>query len=155
MASLLLLVDGKLVLLQPTTSDAGELKYDMRVIAHNVEFYFLARDAPSVSRRTLTDGNTETGEAEEHPSDDHDDSLQDSLWLFDGRDIRTWIDVQSLLESAPAEYGREIPSSIATPVDFYPLSVLVHRGIAFGVEAESIRGRENSFTLFRTIARVS
>lgn len=156
---MLLLVDAKLVLLQPTTNDEGELKYDMRVIAHNVEFYFLARDSPNAFGKSSRSTSQERKEEEEEEGayrsvDESNDSLQDSLWLFDGQDIRTWTDVQSLLESAPTEYGRDFRSSIATSVDFYPLSVLIHRGIVFGAEAELIRGREDSFTLFRMVARV-
>ncbi|KAG8533227.1 uncharacterized protein KY384_002010 [Bacidia gigantensis] len=43
-ASVVFLVDAKLVLLQSSTNDAGEMKYDMRVIANNVEYFDLMRD---------------------------------------------------------------------------------------------------------------
>jgi hypothetical protein len=46
-ATILFLVDGKLVLLQPTTTEGGELKYEMRIIAQNVETYALMRDHPA------------------------------------------------------------------------------------------------------------
>lgn len=152
---MLLLVDAKLVLLQPTTNDEGELKYDMRVVAHNVEYYFLARDSPDAFGASIKDCSTNELDRVHGHADGAEDSLQDSLWLFDGQDMRTWTDVQALLESAPTEYSREFPASIATTVDFYPLAVLVHRGIVFGVEPELIWGREDSFALFRLVARVS
>ena len=144
-ASVLFLVDGKLVLLQPSTNDDGELKYDMRVVAQNVEFYYLARDSSGCVPSLHSDG---TGpEAEEH-------ALRDSLWVFDGQNMRAWIDVQTLLEFAPAEYARELPVSTSTAVDFYPLSILMNKGILFGVESELSLGRDANFTLFRTVARV-
>ena len=154
---MLFLVDGKLVLLQPSTNDDGDLKYDMRVIAQNVEHYLLARDSPDLSaatKKALELGSDASNEyfppAEESASD-----LRDSLWLFDGHNVRSWTDIQSLLESAPAEYGRELPPSTCSPVDFYPLSILLNKGIAFGVESELSQARDLGFSLFRMLARVS
>lgn len=151
-ASVLFLVDGKLVLLQPSTNDEGNLKYDMRVIAQNVEFYFLARDATGML--PFTSDQSELAEGmNDSPSGGH--TLRDSLWLFDGKDVRTWIDIQSILESGPSEYGRDLTPAIATTVDFYPLSVLVHKGIIFGAESELVQGRDNGFPLFRSVPRTS
>ena len=45
-ASVLFLVDGKLVLLRPSVNGEGQLKYDMRVVAQNVEYYASMRDQP-------------------------------------------------------------------------------------------------------------
>ncbi|OBR05148.1 Duf1339 domain protein [Colletotrichum higginsianum IMI 349063] len=56
-ASVLFLVDAKLVLLQPSFNSEGNLKYDMKVIAQNVEFHthlFL----PDILRFFLTEGRT-------------------------------------------------------------------------------------------------
>ncbi|KAK6212974.1 DUF1339 domain protein [Colletotrichum tabaci] len=56
-ASVLFLVDAKLVLLQPSFNSEGNLKYDMKVIAQNVEFHthlFL----PDTLRFFLTEGRT-------------------------------------------------------------------------------------------------
>lgn len=129
----------------------------MRVIAQNVEHYLLARDSPDLltaAKKTLEIGNDASSEyfppAEENVGD-----LRDSLWLFDGHNVRSWTDIQSLLESAPAEYGRDLPPSTCSPVDFYPLSILLNKGIAFGVESELSQARDLGFSLFRMLARVS
>lgn len=151
-ASVLFLLDGKLVMLQPTVTDEGELKYDMRLIAHNVEYYLLARDAaghfaappPEITQ----EGNEETNNTSGH-------SLRDSLWLFDGQDMRVWTDVNDLLAAVPAEYGRDMPPSIAIPVDFFPLSVLLHKGILVGAEAELLQRNDPGFAYFSKIARTT
>lgn len=147
-------MDGKLVLLQPSTDEEGNLKYDMRVIAHDVEFSFLARDCPELATTAL--GRSATAESGDgYLGEDHtSQSLSDSLWLFDGADVKAWTDVQSLLDTASTEYARDVSPSIAMPVDYYPLSLLLHKGIVFGVEAELTRGREANFSAFRTTSRV-
>ena len=122
-ASVLFLVDGKLVLLQPSTNEQDELKYDMRVVATNVEYYVLLRDQATA----LTDPNQQhdthaaLGGAQGH-------SLRDSLWYFDGTDYNVWSDVQDVLASAPAELGRDLPPTVRVPMDFYPLAPLVGTG---------------------------
>ncbi len=148
------LVDGKLVLLQPSTNDDGELKYDMRVIAHNVEYYTLARDTPALYSSIIGDLRAETTSGDAVLDGDSDPSLRDSLWLFDGQDVRVWTDVHDLLTLASAEYGKEVPPPISIPVAFYPLPPLLLKGILFGVEAELTQRRDASFALFHTVARV-
>ncbi|XDG10537.1 hypothetical protein ABKA04_010152 [Annulohypoxylon sp. FPYF3050] len=86
-ASVLFLVDGKLVLLQPSVNNEGQLKYDMRVISHNVEFY--------------------------------------------------------------ARPTGELPPTVSMPIDFYPLSILLGKGIVLGVEPELVQRRDVSFSFFR------
>lgn len=152
-ASVFFLVDGKLVLLQPSTDDDGNLKYDMRVIAHDVEFSLLSRDCPELSGVTAK-RSTENGDGmfgEDHNSQ----SLSESLWLFDGSDVKAWTDVQSLLDTASTDYARDVTPSIAMPVDYYPLAILLQKGIVFGVEAELAAGRDANFSAFRTASRVS
>jgi hypothetical protein len=153
-ATILFLVDGKLVLLQPTTTEGGELKYEMRIIAQNVETYALMRDHPAFALDMHMDslpaspsvGLTMTG------VQGHD--LRDSLWYFDGCDMRVWIDMQDVLASASAELGRELPAPVIIPVDFYPLSALINKAIVFGIEAELIQRRDTSFAVLRFGTRV-
>lgn len=151
-ASVFFLVDGKLVLLQPSTSEDGGLKYDMRVVAQHVEYYMLARDA------SLSDFWRDSDSA--GLPDDADNglefgrSLDDSLWIFDGADIKVWPNVTDLLITANGETGKEIQAPVTISVDFYPLSALLQRGILFGVEAELVQRRDGSFSFFRSIARV-
>ena len=153
-ASVFFLVDGKLVLLQPSTTDGGELKYDMRVLAPSVEYYVLMRDQSlfephwdDARPEAMANGAT-VGEAQHS-------SLQDSLWLFDGNDLRVWTDVQDIIRLATAGQTRELPTSVSIPVDFYPLSVLLNKGIVLGVEADLVQRRDVNFAFFRLALRVS
>lgn len=148
-ASVLFLVDGKLVLLQPSTNDLGELKYDMRVIAQNVEYYQLMRDHPAsvaALTRTSPGAATPNGLSLDQPLGH---SLRDSLWYFDGTGMHVWSDVQDVIACAPAELGRDLPPSIDIPLDFYPLAALVSKGIIHGLDSELIQRRDVSFSFFR------
>ncbi|KAL1604538.1 WD40 repeat protein [Nothophoma quercina] len=150
-ATILFLVDGKLVLLQPTTTGGGELKYEMRVIAHNVETYALMRDHPAFALESHEDslppspsvGMTLNG------VHGHGHDLRDSLWYFDGQDMKVWIDMQDVLASASPELGRDLPTPVQIPVDFYPLSALLNKAIIFGVESELVQRRDTNFAYLR------
>lgn len=153
-ASVLFLVDGKLVLLQPSTNEQGDLKYDMRVIAQNVEYYTLLRDSPEIAASL---GNDEPGT----PSGMNNlslnghlgHSLRDSLWYFDGTGFNVWSDIQDVLASAPAELGRELPPAVAIPLDFAPLSAVVGKGTILGLEADLVQRRDINFSYFRHAPR--
>ncbi|KAG4425713.1 hypothetical protein IFR04_001175 [Cadophora malorum] len=150
-ATVLFLVDGKLVLLQPSLNEEGKLKYDMRVIAQNVEYYTLMRDLPlSSPTRMIGTGSASIGN---HLDRDEGNGLRDSLWVFDGKDVKVWTDVQDVLRSAPSELGRELPPLVSISVDFYPLSVLLGKGILLGVEPELIQRRDVNFAFFRFTIR--
>jgi hypothetical protein len=155
LATVVFLVDGKLVLLQPSNKETGELKYDMRIIAHNVEYYSLTRDTPALKRREehATPPENLAGLADVPLYYQND--LRDSLWYFDGVDMRVWTDVQDVLASASLELARELPVSVSVPVDFYPLSVQLEKGTLFGVESELVQRRDTSFAFFRHATRVS
>src|SRR5438552_19051206 len=62
------------------------------------------------------------------------------------------MDVQDVL-SATAE-GKELPQSVRVPVDFYPLSILLSRGIISVVEVEIVERRDIGFSYFRLGSRV-
>lgn len=153
-ATILFLVDGKLVLLQPTTTEGGELKYEMHIIAHNVETYALIRDHPAFALDAQAENlplSTSIGLTMEEVNG-HD--LRDSLWYFDGQDMRVWIDMQDVLSSASAELGRTLPTPVTISIDFYPLSALINKAIVFGVESELIQRRDTSFAFLRFGTRV-
>jgi RAB6A-GEF complex partner protein 1 len=144
------LVDGKLVLLQPSRTEEGALKYDMRVIAHNVEFYILMRDQLS-----FTFGHSPGNSNPPSPSAESvlnslqsDQSLRDSLWVFNGQDLVMWNDVQDVLRASSDV------ASLPIFVDFYPLSILLNRGVILGIESEMIQKRDVTFALFRFAIRV-
>lgn len=154
-ATILFLVDGKLVLLQPTTTVGGELKYDMRIIAQNVETYALMRDHPAFMLDMQVDSLPASPSIGLTSNGVHGHDLRDSLWFFDGHDMRVWIDMQDVLSSVSAEFGRELQPPIKIPVDFYPLSALINKAIVFGVESELIQRRDTSFAFLRLGTRVS
>ncbi|KAK5651766.1 hypothetical protein OQA88_11728 [Cercophora sp. LCS_1] len=139
-ASVLFLVDGKLVLLRPSLHDE-HLKYDMRVIVHNVEYYVSMRDQPfsgSSPQLKPTPAHETSG-----------DSLRNSLWMFDGSELKIWPDVDPVLNAISSEVTRELPPMTSIPVDFYPLSVLLSKSIVLGVESDLIQRRDVSFSFFR------
>jgi hypothetical protein len=155
-ASVLFLVDGKLVLLQPSVSETGDLKYDMRVVAQDVEYYILMRDQLSFNFAPPSDDpSPEAPPPGDAPSDASqlDASLRDSLWVFCGKDLLFWSDVQDLLhqKGSPSEISKPLP----IPVDFYPLSILLNKGIILGIESEMSQRRDVTFTLLKFAIRVS
>lgn len=152
-ASVLFLVDAKLVLLQSSTSENG-LKYDMRVIAQNVEYFDLMRDHGTLN-------NSPASSLPESPSDGNaslsglhaDRGLRDSLWYFDGENIQCWMDVEDLLKSASTENDRELPQPVTTETDFYPTSIVLDRGLVLGLDAEMIQRRDVHFAYMRHTIR--
>ncbi|KAI4173633.1 MAG: hypothetical protein LQ343_002808 [Gyalolechia ehrenbergii] len=152
-ASVLFLVDAKLVLLQSSTNENG-LKYDMRVIAQNVEYFDLMRD-----QGALNDCPAQS--SPESPSDGNsplsglhaDRGLRDSLWYFDGESVRCWMDVEDLLKSASTENDRELPQPVTTASDFYPTSIVLDRGLVLGLDAEMIQRRDVHFAYLRHTIR--
>ncbi|KAE9376941.1 RIC1-domain-containing protein [Stipitochalara longipes BDJ] len=149
-ATVVFLVDGKLVLLQPSLNDERKLKYDMRVIAQNVEYYVLMRDMPPlVSVQDSEVSAAVNGDA----LSSEGNCLRDSLWTFEGNDMKVWTEVQDVLRSAPSELGRELPPMVSIPVDFYPLSVLLAKGILLGLEPDLVQRRDVNFAFFRFTIR--
>lgn len=141
-ASVLFLVDGKLVLLGPSVNQEGQLKYDMRVVSQNVEYYTSMRDQPF--RRHGA------GKAAE------DGGLRDSLWIFDGTELKVWTDMEAVLKAVSGENNaRELPRTVSIPVDFYPLSTLLGKATVLGVEADLVQRRDINFSFFRFSIRVS
>ena len=155
-ASVLFLVDGKLVLLQPSTNEEGMLKYDMRVIAQGVEFYVLLRDSPSALPTAPKGAGSASLPTTPNglPLDNYmGHSLRDSLWYFDGNVYHVWSEVQDVLASAPAELGRDLPPTVQVPVDFYPITAMVGKGIVSGIDADLVQRRDVNFSFFRHGAR--
>lgn len=149
-ASVLFLVDGKLVMLRPSMSEEGNLKYDMRVISHNVEFHANMRDEPFSAKKLqpLSDNHLQlTASAPIR--------LHNSLWVFDGNGLKVWGDIHAVLDSISMEQSQALPGIVYIPTDFYPLSILLDKAITLGVESELIQRRDVSFSFFRFNIRVS
>lgn len=145
-ASVLFLVDGKLVLLSPSLNDEGQLKYDMRVVAQNVEYHASMRDQPLLNVAHLSD---------DPASRRGPPALKDSLWVFDGMEVKVWTRINEVLEAASTDGGVDLPPSVSVPVDFYPLSVLLEKGIILGVESDLVQRRDVTFSFFHFTIRVS
>lgn len=147
---MLLLVDGNLVLLQPTVTDSGALRYDMRIISHDVEYYILMRDQLSFNFSPPTDESFPASPSAEMAlgSSQNSLSLRDTLWMFRGKDLLAWSDVQDVLQQ------ETVPAPLRIPLDFYPLSVLLNKGIVLGVEPEMMQRRDITFTVLKFAIRV-
>ncbi|KAK4939622.1 WD40 repeat protein [Elasticomyces elasticus] len=153
-ASVLFLVDDKLVLLQSSRNEKDELKYDMRVIAQHVEYYILMRDQIYFNFDKPDDSAPPTpspGAAFTLRSQHHY-SMRDSLWIFSGEQLRLWPDVRDLLHHA-AEGDLSTSSLLAMSVDFYPLSILLTKGVVLGIESELLQRRDVNFAQFRLSIR--
>ncbi|KAI1944670.1 WD40 repeat protein [Ophidiomyces ophidiicola] len=152
-ASVLFLVDGKLVLLQPSISDAAELKYDMRIVAHDVEYYILMRDQLYYNFAPPGDESLPPSPSAASALNyfQSDISLRDSLWIFGGKDLLVWSDVHDVirLKNSSIDISKPLP----IPVDFYPLSILLNKGIILGIEPEVTQRRDVPFTLHRFAIR--
>ncbi|CDO70231.1 hypothetical protein BN946_scf184942.g31 [Trametes cinnabarina] len=127
-ATVLMIVGGKLVLLRPRKSEEGEVKYDMQILANRIEFCW-------IHLRGIG-------------------TLENSLWGYDGQGIRVWLNALAIEPSAPevedAEgFADNVKESVNIPLDFYPLSVLMDKGIIIGVEVEAATRTNLSFTMFR------
>ena len=141
-------------MLQPTTTEGGDLKYDMRIVAQNVETYALMRDHPAFALEMQEDSLPPSPSAELTLNGLQSHDLRDSLWYFDGTDMRVWMDMVDVLSTVSIELGRELPSPVRIPIDFYPLSALINKAIVFGIESELIQRRDTSFTYSRFGTRV-
>lgn len=152
----MLLVDGKLVLLQPAVNDTGERKYDMRVVAQNVEYYVQMRDQPGPHSHVTGQQDVSGSTADALPDNEAQlHGLRDSLWIFDGNDIRVWTDLQDILRSSVVDSPHALSSSIQIPIDFYPVSVLLNKGIILGMDSEFSQRRDLKLAFFRIATRVS
>jgi hypothetical protein len=79
--------------------------------------------------------------------------LENSLWGYDGRSIRVWLNALSIEPNSIAEEedGTQdsVKESVNIPLDFYPLSVLMDKGIIIGAEHEIATRSNLPFVLFR------
>lgn len=95
-ATVLMMVGGKLVLLRPQKSGRQEVKYDMQILEDRIEFCW-------IHLRGIG-------------------ALENSLWGYDGRGIRVWLNALNLESSSVAEEDAEsVEASVNIPLDFYPL----------------------------------
>lgn len=137
------------MLLQSSTSGDQGLKYDMRVIANNVEYFDLMRDQSSLSGTPARSLPPSPSAEEALSTDPFDRGLKDSLWYFDGSEVQCWMDVEDLIESASTSNDRELPPPVSISADFYPTSVVLNEGILLGIDADLVQRRDVQFAFFR------
>ncbi|THH29722.1 hypothetical protein EUX98_g4465 [Antrodiella citrinella] len=126
-ATVLMIVGGKLVLLKPRKPKDVEVKYDMQILADRIEFCWIHLNGIG--------------------------TLENSLWGYDGQSIRVWLNALAI-ESAPqgdTDEIEDVKESVNIPLDFYPLSVLMDKGIIIGVENETATRMSLPFVMFRHI----
>lgn len=97
-ATIIFLINGKLVLLRPRRSADAEVKYDLQILADRIEFYWTHLSGIG--------------------------TLENSLWGWDGKRIRIWLDaltIEKLKLDVERDVYESVQESVAIPLDFYPL----------------------------------
>ncbi|KAA1468470.1 RIC1-domain-containing protein [Dentipellis sp. KUC8613] len=126
-ATVLMMVGGQLVLLRPRKqSGSDEVSYDMQILADRLEFCW-------IHLRGIG-------------------SLENSLWGFDGQGMRVWLNALAIEAPAtdePAQTRKDVKESVNIPLEFYPLSVLMDKGIIIGAEHEITSRMNLPFVMFR------
>ena len=100
-ATVLMIVGGRLVLLRPRKSAEQEVTYDMQILADRIEFCWIHLQGIG--------------------------SLENSLWGYDGKAIRVWLNaltIESGLVETDQERPQSVKESVSMPLDFYPLCKL-------------------------------
>ncbi|KAL1407763.1 WD40 repeat protein [Vanrija albida] len=125
-ATIIFLVDGRFILLRPRKAGNDEVRYDKQVLADRIESYWTHLHGVG--------------------------TLENSLWGYDGERMRVWLDALTI-EGATVDPDKDtyetVQESIALRLDFYPLSILMDKGIIIGVDYE-ISTRSLPFVLFKT-----
>ena len=138
--------------MQPTADAKGTLKYDMRIIANNVEYFSFVRDQRLLDDEApLSPGPEDPGDAQTQVAP----GLSDSLWYFDGGKMHCWPDILDLLKAAAVEGDKALPTPIDISIDFYPMSVAYDKAIVVGLEPEIIQRRDLDFAYWRSALRVT
>ncbi|KAK1232383.1 WD40 repeat protein [Marasmius sp. AFHP31] len=121
-ATVLMVVGGQLVLLRPRKSADQEVRYDMQIFAEHIEFCW-------IHLRGIR-------------------ALENSLWGFDGKTMRVWLNALTMDQPSTGDHV-SVKESVAIPLEFYPLSVLMDKGIIIGAEHEVATRSNLSFAMFR------
>ncbi|KAK0465224.1 RIC1-domain-containing protein [Desarmillaria tabescens] len=126
-ATVLMVVGGQLVLLRPRKSAEQEVQYDMQIFADRIEFCW-------IHLRGIG-------------------ALENSLWGYDGQSMRVWLNalaIEAPPHDSPSDLlPKNVKESVNIPLDFYPLSVLMDKGIIIGAEHEAATRSNLPFVMFR------
>ena len=154
-AAVIFLVDAKLVLLKQSKDRQGSLKYDMHIIANNVEYFVFMRDQPSLLTKKESMEPFSAIEEEGGSTLQSENALKDSLWYFDGNRMQCWTDIQDILQANPLDKPKDLPSPVSINTDFYPTSTGITKGVFIGVDPDVVQRRDAQFAFFRFTNRVS
>lgn len=122
-ATIIFLVDDRLVLLRPRKAGNEQVRYDMQVLADRIESYWTHLHGVG--------------------------ALENSLWGYDGASMRVWLDALTVEATKQTQHGYEtVDESINLRLDFYPLSILMDKGIIIGIDYEPST-RALPFALFK------
>ncbi|GAA5891765.1 hypothetical protein JCM5296_001855 [Sporobolomyces johnsonii] len=127
-ATIIFLISGRLVLLRPRRAAHEEVKYDLQILATRIEFYWTHLSGIG--------------------------TLENSLWGWDGKKIRIWLDaltIEKVRVDARRDAYETVKESVGIELDFYPLAVLMDKGIVVGVDQETSLRRSLDFAIFRII----
>ncbi|KTW27018.1 hypothetical protein T552_02511 [Pneumocystis carinii B80] len=129
MASIILLVDDKLMFLKPKKNDSA-LKYDIYLLSEKVE-YFLFIDHLS-------------------------QYLRPSICAFCGTEIKIWMDFSNIIDDNDNQSSDECVLNlkndrnlITIPLDFYPVFFLLNKGVILGIKNTVIQHKNMDFFSFR------
>ncbi|KAF9478024.1 RIC1-domain-containing protein [Pholiota conissans] len=127
-ATVLMVVGGQLILLRPRKSASAEVKYDVQVLAERIEFCWIHLRGVG--------------------------ALENSLWAYDASGMRVWLNALSIESPQNNSISpvTDVKESVKIPLDFYPLSVLMDKGIIIGVEHEAAVRSNLPFAMFRHTA---
>ncbi|KKA27252.1 hypothetical protein TD95_003183, partial [Thielaviopsis punctulata] len=149
-ATVILLVDGKLIGLRPSVGSHGQHKYETRVLYQNVEFHCSMREDP-FSGNTSRDLGDDVGEPGSLRSPFS--LLRRSLWVYDGNNMKIWPDLQEVLDILAQDDSKGVPDPVHLGLDFYPLSIVASKALVLGIESELIQRRDVNFSAFRSAIR--
>ncbi|GAA5924449.1 RIC1 family protein [Sporobolomyces koalae] len=125
-ATIIFLIAGRLVLLRPRRAASQEVKYDLQLLSSTVEFFWTHLSGIG--------------------------TLENSLWGWDGKKLRIWLDALTI-EKVRVDRKRDVyetvKESVGIDLDFYPLAVLMEKGIVIGVDQEINLRRTLDFAIFR------
>lgn len=122
-ATVLMVVGGQLILLRPCKAADQEVRYDLQVFAERIEFCW-------IHLRGIG-------------------TLENSLWAYDAHGMKIWLNALSMDKNAQDADEMTVKESVNIPLDFYPLSVLMDKGIIIGAEHEIATRMNLPFVMFR------
>ena len=128
------MISGKLVLLRPRRAQTQEVKYDLQLLSSSIEFFWTHLSGIG--------------------------TLENSLWGYDGisRKIQIWLDaltIEKVRVDRKRDVYESVRESVGVELDFYPLAVLMEKGIVVGVDQEINLRKNLDFAVFRIITTVS